>query len=181
MTSTTPAWYRPSTPYEPGNTAHLVHGGDSERMIEARAVEVRSMLLVVAPWLDVPEYAPAVARFLRAESRSLMLHEHIVKVTDTAGAGKVSSRLWEQATAADRLAAQLGNVLGLDPLGRARLQQATAGAELEAISLAQLAEQGRQTRAGQATTIPASRPDSAPLPLNRSDATQTTPKTAEGR
>jgi hypothetical protein len=64
-------------------------------------------------------------------------------VCETEGVGKVPLRSWEQATAADRLAAQLGNVLGLDPLGKARLQSLVAGTEVAMRSLADLAEEGR--------------------------------------
>jgi hypothetical protein len=137
-----PGWWRPPMAV-PGNTAALKHGADSDRMIEARAALVRSEILEVAPWLAEPEFAPAVARWLRAEARSLMLHDHIAAVTARDGAGKVAIRLWEQVTAADRLAAQLGNVLGLDPLGKARLRQAAAGAEMATASLADVIASGR--------------------------------------
>lgn len=144
--SSVPDWYRPPKPYEPGNLAHLKHGADSARVIEARAVRVRDEILEVAPWLDHPEYAPAVARFLRAEARALLIHENIVKISSERGADKVPVRQWEQATAADRLAAQLGQTLGLDPIGRARLQQAAAGAELTTATLADVLDRGRAAR-----------------------------------
>jgi hypothetical protein len=50
-------------------------------------------------------------------------------------------RVWEQATAADNLAARLGNTLGLDPSGRARLKQTVATTEA---SLADLAARGAE-------------------------------------
>ena len=54
--------------FAPGNQAAVRHGAYSERQIEAKAAEVRSHLLDLAPWLDHDEFAPAVARFLRARS-----------------------------------------------------------------------------------------------------------------
>ena len=106
-------------PFADGNSVALTHGAYSGRAIEAKAATVRETLLEVAPWLDQQEYAPAVARFLRAEARSLLLDEAIRnQAAERGGPDKVAMRLWEQPTAADRLAAQLGNVLGLDPLGR---------------------------------------------------------------
>jgi hypothetical protein len=93
--------------------------------------------------LDENEFAPAVARWQRAEARSLMLHDHITKVSAEQGTEAVPIRMWEQATAADRLAAQLGNVLGLDPLGKARLASLVAGTEATVQSLVQIAEQGQ--------------------------------------
>jgi hypothetical protein len=134
-------------PFQPGHTLSLVHGGNSERAIEAKAAVVRGTLLEIAPWLDEPEYSIAVARFLRAEARSLLLHSAILKqADDRGGEDKVSSRLWEQTTAADRLSAQLGNVLGLDPLGRARLQQVASQAEINVRTLGDLAAEGREVR-----------------------------------
>ena len=133
-------------PFEKGNTLALGTGHDSPRAIEGKAEHVRATLLEVAPWLDEPAYAPAVARFLRAEARALLLHEHITRTAEEKGTAAVPSRTWEQATAADRLAAQLGNVLGLDPLGKARLQSLAAGTELTVRSLADLAAEGAAIR-----------------------------------
>jgi hypothetical protein len=137
-----PGPWRLDQPPPRGNTFALVHGADSERAVEAKAQEVRTTLLDVAPWLAPAEFAPAVSRFLRAEARALMLHRHIAQTSEEHGPSKVPVRLWEQATAADRLAAQLGNVLGLDPLGRARLQSLAVGTELSVASLSKLAEEG---------------------------------------
>jgi hypothetical protein len=146
-----------------------VHGGYSERSIEAKATEVRATLLDIAPWLDEPEFAPAVARFLRAEARALLVHDHVAKTAHEKGTQAVPSRLWEQATACDRLAAQLGNVLGLDPLGRARLQQLTAGTQLTVASLAELASEGRKIRERAQSTMPTTEAvivSEAPKPLD---------------
>jgi len=143
-------------PAEAGNEKALTHGAYSPRMIEEKAADVRETLLEICPWLDVPEYAPAIARFLRAEARSLLLHSAILKqAAERGGEDKVSSRLWEQATASDRLAAQLGNVLGLDPLGRARLAQTASAAELNVHTLGDLAAAGRAVMAARPQTIEA--------------------------
>jgi hypothetical protein len=144
MAGRQPGPWRSDQPPPRGNRWATVHGGDSEREIEIEAREVRKAIYEVAPWLDQPEYAPAVARFIRAEGRALLLHHHIATVANEKGPAAVSSRLWEQATAADRLAAQLGNVLGLDPLGKARLQSLAAGTEVAIHSLGKLAEEGRE-------------------------------------
>jgi hypothetical protein len=133
----------------------MVHGADSDRAIAARAAVVRHELLDICPHLDEAAYAPAVDRFLRAEARALMLHEHIVTVTAEKGAGAVSSRLWEQATAADRLAAQLGSTLGLDPIGHARIAALATSAELGQETLAEHRERGRQIIAGRTDLIDA--------------------------
>ena len=133
-------------PFEDGNPSKLVHGANHEPTIEARAAEVHAEILTVAPWLDSDEYAPAVARYLRAEARAQLLHAHIMATCETKGPDKVPSRVWEQATAADRLSAELGNVLGLDPIGRARLKQLASSAEISLLTLGELARQGRALR-----------------------------------
>lgn len=131
-------------PFEPGHTLSLIHGANSDRTIAARAELVRPRLYDVCPWLHDTMDIVAVDRFLRAESRALILHEYIIEVVDEKGAGKVPSRLWEQATAADNLAAKLGHTLGLDPTGRAKLQQTVASTES---TLVDLAAQGASIRA----------------------------------
>jgi len=133
-------------PFEDGNTAALVHGADSPRAIAARADEVHEALLEHAPYLDEPRFIPAVSRYLQAAAREALLHDHIVAVSASKGPGAVSSRLWEQATAATRLAAKLGSDLGLDPIGHARIRALSVGADVAQESLADLAERGAAIR-----------------------------------
>jgi len=112
--------------FEPGNLQALKHGAYSDRAIAARAELVRPRLYEVCPWLHETQDVIAVDRFLRAEARALILHEYVTsKPVD-----QVPLRAFEQATAADNLAAKLGSTLGLDPTGRARLQQTVASTEL---------------------------------------------------
>ncbi len=126
----------------PGNTIALKHGANSPRAIAARAELIRPRLFEVCPWLHETHDVIAVDRFLRAESRALILHSYIAGICDGPGAAKVPVKVWEQATAADNLAARLGNTLGLDPTGRARLQQTVASTEA---SLADLRADGAAT------------------------------------
>jgi len=127
-----------------------VHGAESPAVIEAKAAEVRAEIRELVPWLDEPSFLPAVSRWLRAEARALLLHDHIAAVSAEKGAGAVPVRQWEQVTAADRLAAKLGTDLGLDPIGRARIMAVATAAELGQQTLADLAEQGRATKGYQA-------------------------------
>jgi hypothetical protein len=131
----------------PGNTLALRHGAYSEAAISAKAAEIRDALYEVAPWLTSDSDTIAVARFLRVEARSLLLQAAIERQSaERGGPDKVSAKLYEQATASDRLGAQLGHSLGLDPGGRAKLQQQVAGAAEAEQSIAELAEQGRLIR-----------------------------------
>ena len=131
-------------PFEPGHTLSLVHGGYSETAIEARAAEVRVQLFDLAPWLQQDAFVPAVARFLRAEARERLIHEHIVKVSAERGAGAVPQRLWESATACANASMKASALLGLDPQSYARLRATTGTAAATEAGLADLAAQGRQ-------------------------------------
>jgi hypothetical protein len=115
--------------FEHGNMVALRHGASSDRAIAARQVETRAELLEVAPWLADAADADAVARYLRVETRARMLDEWIVDTIRAKGPQAVKPWAWEQARSADRLAAELGHSLGLDPIGRVRLQRETASAE----------------------------------------------------
>jgi len=122
-------------PFEPAHTLSLIHGAESERTIEARAAEVRVQLFEIAPWLDQAAFVPAVARFLRAEARELLIHEHIVKVSAEEGTGAVPQRLWESATACANASMKASALLGLDPQSYARLRATTGHAASTEASL----------------------------------------------
>lgn len=142
---------REREPFAEGNRAAVVHGGNSERAIAARAETVHADLLTHAPYLNEERFIPAVQRYLGAAAREALLDEHIRTVSAEEGAGAVPARVWEQVTAAARLAAKLGSDLGLDPIGHARIRALSAGAEAsESASIADLAEQGRQIRLARA-------------------------------
>ncbi len=147
-------------PFEDGNTANLVHGAYSERAIAERAELVHAELLTYAPYLGEDRFMPALARYLAAASREALLDDHIAKVCAEKGAGAVPARVWEQATAATRLAAKLGSDLGLDPIGHARIRALSAGADASesAASLAELGAEGRRARlaAGRSADVDAS-------------------------
>lgn len=138
--------------FRPGNDVALKHGAYSPTVISEKAAEVHAALLDVAPYLAEPKFLPAVNRYLQATAREALLHDHIVAVSADRGPKAVASRTWEQATAAARLAAKLGDDLGLSPLGHARIRSLSVGAEATEATLADLAAQGRST-SGWATYI----------------------------
>lgn len=142
-------------PFAPEHTLSTVHGADSARAIAAKATEVHEQLLTIAPYLAETKFIPAVDRYLKAAAREALLHDHITKVSAEKGAGAVSSRLWEQATAATRLAAKLGSDLGLDPIGHARIRALSTGADLGQATLDDLKAQGQATTGYQANAIAA--------------------------
>ena len=134
-------------PFVEGNVAAVTHGATSERVVDARALEVREQLVSVAPWITEPHFADAVTRYCRAEARARLLHDFIVTVASEQGAGRVSIRLWESAATSDRLAAQLGNALGLDPSGYARLRALATTTDVARESLNELRKRGAKVRA----------------------------------
>lgn len=135
-------------PFPVGNEVALRHGAYSERAIAERAEQVHEELLTFAPYLDEPRFLPAVQRYLSAAAREALLDEHIVTVCSENGPGAVPARVWEQCTAAARLAAKLGDDLGLSPIGHARIRALSAGADSSeaTASLAELGAAGRRAR-----------------------------------
>ena len=136
--------------FERGNEAALKHGANSAARIAEMSREFGELLLDVCPWLDRPEYSYALVRYLRAVSVEDTLQKYVDAICrDPAkGPGKVSPKVWEQLTAARRLAARLGTDLGLDPIGFAKLKGLSAGAESAVLTLGELAERGRAIREG---------------------------------
>ncbi|MGH9089992.1 MAG: hypothetical protein ACRDZR_01210 [Acidimicrobiales bacterium] len=94
----------------------------------------------MAPWVAEERYAPSVARYIAATAREQLAHEHLM------AASKLSPRLLEAATAAARLAWQMGDALGLTPAGHAKLKALVAAGEHAEASLADLVAQGRAIR-----------------------------------
>jgi hypothetical protein len=141
-------WSRPA--FEPGNLAKVTSGARSPRVIAERAEHVHAELLTYAPYLDEDRFIPAVRRYLHAASREALLDDHIREVCDEKGAGAVSSRTWEQVSAAARLAAKLGSDLGLDPIGHAKIRALSASAGASEQSLGDLAAAGARVRAARA-------------------------------
>ncbi len=144
-----PPWTRRDSrpPFEPGNLANLRHGARSDRIVARRAERVHAELEKVAPWLlTEPVFAVSVQRYLQAAAREQLLHDYIERMAAEKGVERIASRVFEQATAASRLAAKLADELGLSPLGHARLKAVAATAEIGAVTLADLAERGRQLR-----------------------------------
>ena len=122
-----------------GTRFHSVTVPTVSAPIAERAALVHAALFDVAPWCAEDKFLPSVNRYLQATAREQLAHEALMAST------KLSPRLLETATAAARLAWQMGDQLGLTPAGHARLKLLVAGATEAEASLADLAEQGRQT------------------------------------
>lgn len=122
-------------PFEPGNqvavgnTAALVHGAYSPRKVGERAELVRQELLTLSPSLaDDPESASPLALYCRAVAREELAHEAIEHAA--AASSPISPRLLEAASAAARVAKELGDALGIGPRAAAELRQIRASTAL---------------------------------------------------
>lgn len=155
-----PARHYSWPPFEPGNTAALVHGGQSPRVIEAVARIVRDDVIEQAPWIVEPIFGDALARYCRAEARARLLSDHIFAVAEDHDAGKVPQRLWESAVASDNAASKAAAELGVTPLARARLAALTTSAETGAASLESLRARGAEIIAARQSRIAAESDDS---------------------
>lgn len=127
---------RAAPPFEPGNTLSLRHGAYSPAVIAERAEVVHAALLEVAPWLDDDRYMVSVDRYIKATAREQLAHEALMNST------KLSPRLLETATAAARLAWQMGDALGLTPAGHAKLKMLSAGGAVAERTVADLVADG---------------------------------------
>lgn len=140
-------------PFVPGHVKSMVHGARSERVVEAVAKIVTSDVVAAAPWLIEPVFGDALERYARAEARSRLLTDHILRTAEEQGAEKIPVRLWESASAADNTAAKAAADLGLTPLARARLAALTTSTEVAAQSLDTLADRGAAVRRRRAAAI----------------------------
>lgn len=132
-------------PFEAENFAALDSGVWSERKIQERAVEVHERILELAPWVNQDVFIPALARYLRAEARELLAHKRIVEISTEKGAEHVPEKLSKMATSNANSAAKAAESLGLTAMSYARLRATTGHAQATEATLADLAEQGRQT------------------------------------
>jgi hypothetical protein len=141
-------------PFEPGHELALKHGAYSPRKVGERAEIVRDELLDLIPGLgDDPESASPLALYARAVAREELAHEaieagslspHVLEIIRKQfpamlQPGNVSPRLLEAATAAARVASELGAQLGIGPLAGAQLRQVRSQAALNVAALLQQA------------------------------------------
>jgi phage terminase small subunit len=111
--------------FAPEHVKSMIHGASSPRVVEAVAKVVRSEVVEQAPWIVEPLYGDSLERYARAEARSRLLTDHILRVSEEEDPSKIPVRLWESASAADNTAAKLATDLGITPLARARIANLT--------------------------------------------------------
>lgn len=127
----------------PGNFIAATHGARSPRIVSAKSDEIFAHLVAECPWLADERFNDEVERYLRSAAIEILLSEHIINIAATKGVSDVASRVFEQRTAAARLASQQGERLGLSPLGYAKLREAVGGAAQAEAGLAALEARGQ--------------------------------------
>jgi hypothetical protein len=139
-------------PFEDGNTAALVHGAQSPRVVDAVAVVLAEAVVAEAPWLKAEIFQPAIWRYARAEARARLLSNFILEVAEE-HSEKIGARLWESANGADNTANRMAESLGLTPLSRAHLAGIVTGTEATSAGITELAERGKAIRARRAAEL----------------------------
>ena len=134
-------------PFEAGNRAALKHGAFSQQLREEATKEISPLILEAAPWLDRPEYALTIDRYLRTEAAALVTFRAIETIVTTRGAEHVPRKLWQAWNAATNSASKQAALLGLDPTSRERIAAARRFDHQEALE--RLSAVGRATRAAQ--------------------------------
>lgn len=139
-------------PFQAGHTLSVRHGTRSQRLVAARAEQVRAELLEHFDFLASEVFAEALERYCRVEARARMLDEYVVEKALSEGVESVKPYLWTEATRADALAQKAAQDCGLDPTGFARAARDLGFAKslthrAHAASAADLASQGSALRA----------------------------------
>ena len=138
-------------PFQPGNLKALRHGAHSERVVSARAEEIRSMLVETFPFLGQETFVEALERYCRAEARARLLNDYVMSVAEREGVEAVPRTLWQEASRAESNAMKAAQDCGLDPAGFARIGRdlgvaRSIGQRLQGPSLSDLAAGGRRLR-----------------------------------
>jgi hypothetical protein len=138
-------------PFEKGNLVAVKHGASSERIVSARAAEIRVLLVESFPFLAEPIFAEALERYVRAEARARLLYDYCFAKAEAEGVEAVPRTLWQEASRAESNAAKCAQDLGLDPAGFARIGRdlgvaRSIGQRLAGPGLAEFAADGRKLR-----------------------------------
>jgi hypothetical protein len=107
-------------PFEPGNTASLMHGANSRRMLAPVAARLEAEIVEVAPWCARPWFGPAVRAWAFAEA-ACELYQAWFSERGLFGEDGKPARGLERWDRAEARASRLRAALGLTPQSLARL------------------------------------------------------------
>jgi hypothetical protein len=131
-------------PFEPGNTASMIHGAHSSKSLAPIARQLEEELAVTAPWTQRPAFRTAVAAWSVAEAQCVLYRQHFEERGlwdgDEPAVGLVR---WSRAEAH---ASALRKRLSIDPASFASFLSKLAGVERLTSDVDGLAEVQREGR-----------------------------------
>jgi hypothetical protein len=125
-------------------------------MLEAKSAELHAALVEVAPWVTELDRG-AVDRYVRHETKAVLLSDYVITVAFEEGPEHVPVMLWDASTRAELAADKLAGAIGLTPESRAKLLKDIGSAKRDAASIKDLMAKGAATRAAQTTKAVAKR------------------------
>lgn len=129
-------------PFEKGNLLARKHGAFSRRIVDPVAAEVIAEAVEVAPYLDRPEFRPALEAWARSEAACRLVDEWIAVHGLFDEEGKPTMSIGSL-VAIERLAKENRAALGLDPASRAKIEKDLALVRGSRGDLEALAASGR--------------------------------------
>lgn len=113
-------------PFEPGNTAGVTNGANSERRLAPIVATLLAELEQVAPWSSTPTFRLAAERWAWAEAECRLRREDfdVHGLTDDKGEGRAGVDRWHRA---ERRAQLAGEALGLTPQSMVKLLAGMSG------------------------------------------------------
>jgi hypothetical protein len=140
-------WDRGHDDFEPGNTAALVHGAHSERVVAAKCEELSpgfdEWISVRAPWATAAEFGPMRLNYLRSLAIVELLSADILATAAAEGSASIPTRRFETMLSALRNEREALEQLGLTPPTKVNMARTVAG---PTGSLADIAADGKQAR-----------------------------------
>ena len=129
-------------PFEKGNLLARKHGAFSRRTVDPVAEEVIAEAVEVAPYLDRPEFRPALEAWARSEAACRLVDEWIQANGLFDEDGKETMSIGSLISL-ERLAKDQRAALGLDPASRTRIEKDLAIVRGSRGDLEALAARGR--------------------------------------
>jgi len=146
-------------PFEVGHFVPVKDGSRSPRIVESITRAVEDALIELYPWIGASRHALALSQLAGAEAVRLLLQRRLEQLALEGELEEMKARLIESAASWSNRAAKLAEGMGLTPLGEARLAAIMTTAEIGQATLADLADQGRQTKGYRAAIDADSLPD----------------------
>ena len=128
------------------NQRALRHGAQSGALLSTVAAELCDALIGTYPWFLETD-SVGIEQYCRAEAKARLLDDHITKVVEKRGVGRVAPYLWGASNNADTAAMRAAEAIGLTPMGRMKIaKDAGFVAHFSADRVGSLTSQGAALR-----------------------------------